>query len=306
MLVYSLLFVTLALAIYSLWLVRKAVRNHWTTVLLGIGIALFIYLYGTWVYLSIYAKWGFGIVFLLTFAVSLLQKKRSTRPVPGWKKGGNVFFSLLFLTLSVLYFTGTTGTPKTVNLAFPLKAGRYIVLQGGKGYPANVFHSSGRGTVYAMDIAKLNSWGNRAKHIFSKQLEDYEIFGDTVYAPCDGYVQRAISDNPDNIPPNRERGPHNLNGVVLVGKDCTIFLGHFKNESVFVKAGEVVKEGQPLGLAGNSGFSIEPHLHLQAHARGGDSSEWYRQPQLFIKFNEKEYLLFETINTDKDKVNLAQ
>ena len=116
-----------------------------------------------------------------------------------------------------------------------------------------------------MDIVKLNNAGNRANSVFSTRLDDYAIFQDTIYSPCTGIVKHVATNNPDNIPPIRKRGPTNTNHVLLETNDMYVFMGHFSFGKVFVKEGEKVEAGQPLGLAGNSGFSIEPHLHIQAH-----------------------------------------
>ena len=48
----------------------------------------------------------------------------------------------------------------------------------------------------------------------------------------------------------------------------------------------------------NSGFSLEPHLHIQVHARTGDGRPWYRQPPLLIAFGGRSYLLFEQIKAN--------
>jgi len=168
-------------------------------------------------------------------------------------------------------------------------------LQGGKGLPTNVFHAGSKHSVYAIDIVKLNDLGQRSNHIFSKDLNDYFIFADTIFSPCDGVIQRSVDDNPDNIPPNHIRGPHNLNGVVIESKDYTVFLGHMKQSCVFVKLGDTVKVGTALGLAGNSGFSIEPHLHIQVHAKSLDGTPWYQLPPMFVSFDHREYLLFQKI-----------
>ena len=37
---------------------------------------------------------------------------------------------------------------------------------------------------------------------------------------------------------------------------------HLKHESVFVKVGDIVKEGQVIALSGKSGYSYFPHLHF--------------------------------------------
>lgn len=301
MLVYLLLFVTLLLAVLSLYLtgrgLQRGLHYGWPMLLCGLALGTFIYLYGTWVYLSVYLRYVFVVMAIPVIMFALLRH-RTHKPGPV-RVVLNLVCCLLFGALSVLYFTGTGGRPQSITIPFPLKAGRYIILQGGKGLPANLFHAGGqRKAAYAIDIARLNRWGNRASSIFSTRLEDYEIFNDTIYSPCDCIVRRAVSDNPDNIPPRRVRGPHNLNGTLLEAPAFYLYLGHMKQYQVFVQEGQQLRVGQPIGLVGNSGMSIEPHLHIQAHAKADPDEPWYRQPQLFIRFNRKTYLLFDVIDTD--------
>jgi len=299
MIIYCLLGITLVLGLYSLYLVWKAgsrpLPATFSYLLLGLTLAVFLYLYGTWVYLSIYAGYIFGGLLLLCCAAYVLRKHDHTaKPTPRWKKRSNFFLSAVFSLFSILYFTGTTGKPDTVALSLPFKPGNYFVLQGGKGLPTNVFHFSLRGAVYAMDIVRLNNSGGRANKIFSRKLTDYEIFGDTVYAPCDGLVTRAYSSNPDNIPPAMDRGPKNTNQVLLETPGYYVFMAHLKMNSVVVHEGQYVKQGQALGCVGNSGFSTEPHLHIQVHAKTA-GVPWYQGKPLYILFNGKGYLLNEVI-----------
>nr|WP_295874488.1 M23 family metallopeptidase [uncultured Chitinophaga sp.] len=300
MIIWSLLCITLALALYSLYLIFRAglrpLAGAYTTLLLGLSLGTFLYLYGTWVYLSVYAKYVFGVLMILCVMWLPFGRKRTNAATPAWKRRANLALTGLFLLGTLFYFTGTTGSPRTVRLAFPLKSGRYFVLQGGKGLPTNVFHFSLRGAIYAMDIVKLDNRGCRAAGVFSRKLDDYWIFNDTVYAPCDGTVRRAYGDNPDNIPPNMDRGPKNTNQVLLEGADCYFFAGHLKMHSVVVHEGQFVRQGQALGCVGNSGFSTEPHLHIQAHARQA-GVPWYKAPPLYMLFDGKGYLLNEVISS---------
>ena len=301
MIVYSLLAATLLFSFWSLWILWKnsarPLAASWLPLLVATGLAVVMYLYGTWVFISVYSKYVFALCFVAMLVFSLVRKKE--QGAGNRTPSNNILNGVLpvvFLTLTILYFTGTAGKPYGVaNLALPFKSGTYFVFQGGNGLPTNVFHYGGRRTLFAMDIIKLNNAGNRARHIFSKRLEDYEIFNDTIYSPCAGVVAKSESDNPDNIPPSRKRGPTNLNMVLIETDAEWVFLGHMKQGSVFVKKGDMVATGQPLGLAGNSGASLEPHLHIQAHAKTSRDIPWYQQPQLQIRFDGRSYLLFEEI-----------
>ena len=50
--------------------------------------------------------------------------------------------------------------------------------------------------------------------------------------------------------------------LIKSANDEYLFFAHFKQHSIQVKEGDRVKQGQLLGLCGNSGNSSEPHLHF--------------------------------------------
>ncbi|HXS37781.1 MAG TPA: M23 family metallopeptidase [Flavipsychrobacter sp.] len=295
MIVYSLLLITILIAlwcIYRFWKIAESGGNDtWHRILIVLFTSIFIYLYGAWVFLSVYAKYVFGIC-LLAIIVTRIFRKRKVLPYSHKKKFFNLLFTVLLGALIISYYTGTTGKPETVNLSFPFKHGQYMVFQGGKGLPTNLFHYGYRGAIYAMDIIKLNSFGNRANKIFSHDPNGYTTFGDTIYSPCNGIVVRTIDTNPDNTPPNRVKGPGHANQILIDAGTFYVFLAHIKQRNVFVHKGDTVHVGQPLGCAGNSGFTIEPHLHIQAHINTHAGIPWYREKPLFIKFDGREYLLF--------------
>jgi hypothetical protein len=300
MIPYSLLTITVLIALAGFLILRQAVEERpatgWHRLLLCVAIAIFLYLYGAWVFGSIFLKYIYAVCFVTLFTWGVGRRQYGLYKSTKAGKIVNIFFSLILFTLSILYFTGTTGKPYGIaRLTLPFKYGLYFVLQGGKGLPTNIFHYGLNGAVYAMDIAKLNAYGNRASGISSSLLKDYEIFNDTVYSPCNGLIKESADNNLDNIPPSRKRGPTNINHVLIETDSMYVFMGHFKYQCVFVKEGQVVQTGQPLALAGNSGFSVEPHLHIQAHAKTNTGLSWYEEHPLWIEFDGKGYLLFETI-----------
>lgn len=142
-----------------------------------------------------------------------------------------------------------------------------------------------RGQSYGVDIVKLNAFGSRAVGLLPKSVEQYEIFGETVYAPCAGTVVASRSDHPNAIPPQPDRTYIPGNHVLLRCREADVLLAHFSPGSVTLSAGDVVTAGQPLGTVGNSGNSNEPHLHVHAQRPGSKSDPLNADP-LPVVFND--------------------
>ncbi len=93
--------------------------------------------------------------------------------------------------------------------------------------------------------------------------EDYYAFGKRVISPSEGEVVLVVDGVKDNI-------PGKLNPIYLPGNSVIIktenneflFFAHFIKDSIVVSEGQAVKQGDLLGLCGNSGNSSEPHLHF--------------------------------------------
>lgn len=115
---------------------------------------------------------------------------------------------------------------------------------------------------YALDFFVVN--GKRSFKNDGTLVEEYCCFGLPVLAPCHGTVLQAVSYLHDNIP-----GEANLTqpwgNYLLIQKEsgCFILLAHLKQHSLQVAVGEKVFVGQILGACGNSGRSLQPHLHMQ-------------------------------------------
>ncbi|MGF7048054.1 hypothetical protein J2T13_002560 [Paenibacillus sp. DS2015] len=98
----------------------------------------------------------------------------------------------------------------------------------------------------------------------STNLEDYGIWNREVLSPVAGTVIAAYDDESDIVPGSEDilsmEGNH-----VYVQIDTTgtyLLLNHLKKDSVNVKVGDHVNEGDIIGRVGNSGSTSEPHLHI--------------------------------------------
>tara|TARA_B100001939_G_scaffold344845_1_gene360167 strand:- start:31589 stop:33253 length:1665 start_codon:yes stop_codon:yes gene_type:complete len=114
---------------------------------------------------------------------------------------------------------------------------------------------------YCYDFSRVDENGNPLRPGGKKlQPSDYWMFGEPVYSMTRGKVVAVIDDQPDNTDGNYGRQG---NSVTVESLDGTFaFYTHFKQNEVKVKEGQQVSPGTLLGLAGNSGMSTEPHLHV--------------------------------------------
>lgn len=60
--------------------------------------------------------------------------------------------------------------------------------------------------------------------------------------------------------------------MILSCGPAQIVLAHMRHGSLEVRPGQAVREGDPLGRAGNSGASTEPHLHIHAQRPAPDGA----------------------------------
>jgi hypothetical protein len=118
---------------------------------------------------------------------------------------------------------------------------------------------------HALDFIVHDQEGNSYKNR-GTNVEDYYAYGRPVVAPASGYVVEAIDHIHDN-PIDQPNTIDNWGNTVIIQQDLTciyISLSHFAKNSLKCKKGDYVELGQVLGLCGNSGYSAQPHIHLQA------------------------------------------
>jgi len=98
-------------------------------------------------------------------------------------------------------------------------------------------------------------------------LEQYYAFKKPVNSPCAGRVIKVINNLLDNMPGDVD-SQNNWGNLVIIDTTEGWFaeLSHFKKESIEVTEGDWIEVGTKLGLCGNSGYSPQPHIHIQAQA----------------------------------------
>jgi hypothetical protein len=149
----------------------------------------------------------------------------------------------------------------TTELILPFLDEWYI-LWGGKSINDN-YHNARRNMFCAFDFIVVDSLGKSHKENHYRN-EDFYAFGASILAPADGKVVFVSDSVKDNIWPNINREIPYGNAIMLeISENEYITLAHLKEASILVNEGQHVRQGDILGLCGNSGHSTEPHLHFQ-------------------------------------------
>jgi hypothetical protein len=209
--------------------------------------------------------------------------------------------SLALFTGAVLAIAAAGRQPPAgtvVDLEFPLRDGVYYVANGGSAellnshlmtLTADRFRAF-RGQSYGVDVLKLGPFGLRAAGLLPRDPARYAIHGDRVFAACSGVVVRTEDGAPDMPPPQPDRTRMPGNHVLLDCDGVHVLLAHLKPGSVRVKKDQRVTTDTVVGLAGNSGNSNEPHLHIHAQRPATAAHEQLSGDPLPIRF-EGQYLV---------------
>lgn len=140
--------------------------------------------------------------------------------------------------------------------------GEWMVLAGGDEKDHN-YHATTAAIRWAYDFATTRNGKRHA--LDGEELEDWYCVGEPVYAPTSGKVVRATHDFFDNDPGEISGESVFGNHVVIeAGEDEYVFIAHMQRNSVTVRAGDEVTTATEIGKCGNSGRTVEPHIHVHA------------------------------------------
>ena len=188
-------------------------------------------------------------------------------------------------------FYVSTSNDKPVVISAPLRGGDWRCSNG----PAyNSVHQAltiRGGNVriaqrFACDFNKVDAEGNTLPSPFPDEITNkmFYGYGAEVLAVANGTIAFVKDGIPENIPQasgeikpaaplRRETNAGNWIAIDL-GNDRYAFYAHLQPGSIRVKAGDKVRNGQVIGLLGNSGNAVGPHLHFhignQYSINGGD------------------------------------
>jgi hypothetical protein len=120
---------------------------------------------------------------------------------------------------------------------------------------------------YAVDWEQVDAGG----HIYTgprDKLESYAIFGQPVLAVANALVATVIDGQPEQTPGSYPTkiplDAADGNAIILdLGEKRYALYAHLQPGSIKVHRGERVRLGQVMGLVGDTGNSIVPHLHFQ-------------------------------------------
>ncbi len=158
------------------------------------------------------------------------------------------------------------GYKDTAKLKLPF-SGQWFVYQGGHGVFNNSYQMNDDQR-FAMDFILLKNGSPFEGD--STTNENFYCFGQPLLSPADGTVVRVVDDIGDNSPGKPSQDTPNGNMILIShGNNEYSLLSNLKQNSIKLKHGDTVKQGDPVGECGNSGASVVPRVHYQLQNSAG-------------------------------------
>ena len=194
-----------------------------------------------------------------------------------------VIQALQLIPLAIHHETDEIFTKTKFHLPF---RDEWFVFWGGTNKLVN-YHYEFENQRYAYDFVIMKE--NRSYESDPTLNESYFAFGKEYLAPADGVVVSMENNVEDNEPVGIFNEEQPLGNYVILdhGNEEFSYLVHFKHQSIVVKQGDKVKQGDLLGLVGNSGNSSEPHIHFHV----ANSPDPMNSKSIRINFNGKRDLI---------------
>ncbi|AFY92211.1 hypothetical protein [Chamaesiphon minutus] len=185
---------------------------------------------GIWIFPPWWMPYCYGLLFLMAL-VMVWQRPKPLRRMPSSWLGWITIIG--FVAVGVFVGNEAIGSwigqfppaIPAVDLAFPLRDGDYLLVNGGNDIRINAHlklldesvprFRAYRGSSYGVDIVKIDPFGLRANGIVPSDLAAYQIYGQPVLAPCAGKILQAIDGLPDMQIPQIDSVNRSGNHVIL-------------------------------------------------------------------------------------------
>lgn len=142
----------------------------------------------------------------------------------------------------------------------------------------------------------------------STDVQEYYCFGESILSPVSGYIVDSRDDLVDNIIGQVDT-INNWGNYIIIKSDLGFFveISHIMQYSSSVKVGDYVQTGSVIAKCGNSGYSPEPHIHIQVQdvgIIGGFTrefcfSEYYKENELVFNAKPKKGDILGGVVSDK-------
>ena len=265
-----------------LWLAFVPAQHFVGWILQSAGTAavlLALHLAGLWIMPPWWTPWIYWVLFSIAVWRGWRMQRRPSMAAADYVLimlgavmvglGGWVSFQALIAR--------TPPSGEMILLASPLEAGAYYVANGGSREILNSHlrtlprATTGQriywGQSHGVDITAMDRWGLMASEPTA------------VLAPCAGRVVRAHDGEADGGPVNLASATARAGNYALIRcGQFDILLAHFQKDSLRIRAGEAVRQGQPIGTLGSSGASDMPHLHIHAQRPGTVAAPFSGEP----------------------------
>jgi murein DD-endopeptidase MepM/ murein hydrolase activator NlpD len=126
----------------------------------------------------------------------------------------------------------------------------------------------------------------KAHYTHFKEAIDFILTqGTTILAPKSGKVINIKVDSKQGGADQKYEDIKYLNYMTIQHSNGEFSqYGHLKHKGSLVKLGDKVKQGQPIAISGNTGFTTTPHLHFHVFKFTTSKVGW---ESLKVRFKEK-------------------
>jgi murein DD-endopeptidase MepM/ murein hydrolase activator NlpD len=187
---------------------------------------------------------------------------------------------------------------KYLNIKPPFM-GSWLVSQG---YNGNITHKND--WHQALDFVIQD--GQKTFRFPGTKAEDFYCYNKPVLACADGVVE-TITDYVEDNEIGSINKIENWGNSIVIRHAAGLYskVSHLKKNSAKVKVGDSVKQGDLIGLCGNSGYSPEPHLHFQMQNTPYIGSKTLAYPFSYFNAEENQQQSFHTYEIPKEGTTIS-